>query len=275
MVHLMIHLPDQVLLKGPVHFNWMYPMERQLGEYKKYVRNTRYPEGCIAEQYITVECKGNLRYDCELHILACQPEAYNYYSQCDVNGIKFVIWERDCKLKTQNSGVMVVADGVKFYGILENIVEPKYAEGMPVIVFRCKWFNTNPSERGSTRVDHGLLSVDTSTSWYDDKPYCLASTAKQVFYLDDPKEGNNWKVVNLVAPRGTYNVTSLSLDENILPIHEAYQEDTTQIILIDEEKYEDDETEDDYSDEDANEIVEDDDEEDEDDDEDEEDKIED
>lgn len=29
---------------------------RQLGEYKKYVRNTRYPEGCIAEQYIAHEC---------------------------------------------------------------------------------------------------------------------------------------------------------------------------------------------------------------------------
>ncbi|CAM8940320.1 unnamed protein product [Rhodiola kirilowii] len=34
----------------------MYPMERQQGEYKKYVRNTRYPEGCIADQYITAEC---------------------------------------------------------------------------------------------------------------------------------------------------------------------------------------------------------------------------
>ncbi|KAL9672352.1 hypothetical protein QQ045_028602 [Rhodiola kirilowii] len=92
---------------------------------------------------------------------------------------------------------------------------------MPVIIFRCKWFNTDPSVRGSTRVDHGLLSVDTSTSWYDDKPYCLASTAQQVFYLDDSKACDNWKVVNLVAPRGTYNVKSLLLDENILPIHEA------------------------------------------------------
>ncbi|CAM8922407.1 unnamed protein product [Rhodiola kirilowii] len=35
MVHLLIHLPDQVLLKGPVHFNWMFPIERQLGQYKK------------------------------------------------------------------------------------------------------------------------------------------------------------------------------------------------------------------------------------------------
>lgn len=27
-----------------------------MGEYKKYVRNTRFPEGCIAEQYIVQEC---------------------------------------------------------------------------------------------------------------------------------------------------------------------------------------------------------------------------
>ncbi|CAM8969071.1 unnamed protein product [Rhodiola kirilowii] len=31
MVHLMVHLPDQVILKGPVHYSWMYPMKRQLG----------------------------------------------------------------------------------------------------------------------------------------------------------------------------------------------------------------------------------------------------
>ncbi|KAL9673263.1 hypothetical protein QQ045_029517 [Rhodiola kirilowii] len=35
MVHLLIHLPDQVLLKGPVHYNWMFPIERKLGHYKK------------------------------------------------------------------------------------------------------------------------------------------------------------------------------------------------------------------------------------------------
>ncbi|CAM8928857.1 unnamed protein product [Rhodiola kirilowii] len=56
MVHLMVHLPDQILLKGPLHYSWMYPMERQLGQYKRYARNTRYPEGCIAEQYVAQEC---------------------------------------------------------------------------------------------------------------------------------------------------------------------------------------------------------------------------
>ncbi|CAM8935271.1 unnamed protein product [Rhodiola kirilowii] len=31
------HLPDQILMKGPVHYSWMYLMERQLGQYKKFV----------------------------------------------------------------------------------------------------------------------------------------------------------------------------------------------------------------------------------------------
>ncbi|KAL6185660.1 hypothetical protein ACLB2K_041790 [Fragaria x ananassa] len=56
MPHLMIHLPQQLLLTGPVHFTWMYPMERQLGEYKDYVTNKSAPEGCIAEAYIAHEC---------------------------------------------------------------------------------------------------------------------------------------------------------------------------------------------------------------------------
>ncbi|CAM8877441.1 unnamed protein product [Rhodiola kirilowii] len=56
MVHLMVHLPDQILFKGPVHYSWMYPMERQLRNYEKFVRNTRYPEGCIAKEYIAQEC---------------------------------------------------------------------------------------------------------------------------------------------------------------------------------------------------------------------------
>ncbi|CAM8947781.1 unnamed protein product [Rhodiola kirilowii] len=34
----------------------MDPMERQLGHYKRYARNTRYSEGCIAKQYVAQEC---------------------------------------------------------------------------------------------------------------------------------------------------------------------------------------------------------------------------
>ena len=55
MVHLAVHLPDEALLRGPVQYGWMYPIERQLGTLKGYVRNRARPEGSIAEAYIANE----------------------------------------------------------------------------------------------------------------------------------------------------------------------------------------------------------------------------
>ncbi|XP_039119143.1 uncharacterized protein LOC120255377 [Dioscorea cayenensis subsp. rotundata] len=56
MVHLVIHLPLQAKLGGPVHYRWMYPIEQFLLKLKNYVRNKRYPEGSIAEGYLAEEC---------------------------------------------------------------------------------------------------------------------------------------------------------------------------------------------------------------------------
>ncbi|XP_039138806.1 uncharacterized protein LOC120276140 [Dioscorea cayenensis subsp. rotundata] len=56
MVHLALHLPQEAMLGGPVHYRWMYPIERFLGKLKAYVRNKARPEGCIAESYIYTEC---------------------------------------------------------------------------------------------------------------------------------------------------------------------------------------------------------------------------
>ncbi|CAI8590840.1 unnamed protein product [Vicia faba] len=41
----------EVKLGGPVHYRWMYPIERYLGKLKSYVRNKAKPEGSIAEGY--------------------------------------------------------------------------------------------------------------------------------------------------------------------------------------------------------------------------------
>ncbi|XP_042942865.1 uncharacterized protein LOC122277050 [Carya illinoinensis] len=56
MVHLAIHLPDEALLAGPVQYRWMYPFERYMGKFKRYVHNRARPEGSIAEAYLHVEC---------------------------------------------------------------------------------------------------------------------------------------------------------------------------------------------------------------------------
>ncbi|CAM8925904.1 unnamed protein product [Rhodiola kirilowii] len=171
-------------------------------------------------------------YSTTLHSLSRMPQSYACHYQCYVNGVKFVVWERGRKKRTQNYGVMVEDGKLTYYGSIWNIIQLQYANGMPVFVFDCTWFNTDHKERGSTKRDYGLLFVDTSTTWYEDWPYYLATTARQVFYLDDLKAGDNWKVVNVVSHRGLSSDSSLAReDENVmcetfLPVEEEdpYQE---------------------------------------------------
>ncbi|PKU75464.1 hypothetical protein MA16_Dca011240 [Dendrobium catenatum] len=55
MVHLLIHLVEEVRLGGPVHYRWMYPFERFFLVLKDFVRNKSQPERSIAERYIAEE----------------------------------------------------------------------------------------------------------------------------------------------------------------------------------------------------------------------------
>ncbi|KAL5564918.1 hypothetical protein UlMin_028082 [Ulmus minor] len=55
MIHLVLHLPEEAILGGPVHMRWMYPFERYLKRLKDYVRNAAKPEGSIAEGYVVDE----------------------------------------------------------------------------------------------------------------------------------------------------------------------------------------------------------------------------
>lgn len=55
MVHLPVHLVDELELGGPVQFRWMYSVERYLYKLKCYVRNRSRPEASIAEGYLVEE----------------------------------------------------------------------------------------------------------------------------------------------------------------------------------------------------------------------------
>ncbi|XP_016452815.2 uncharacterized protein LOC107777332 [Nicotiana tabacum] len=56
MIHLPIHLANEVRLGGLVQNRWMYPPERYMCTLKSYVRNKNHPEGSIAEAYLVEEC---------------------------------------------------------------------------------------------------------------------------------------------------------------------------------------------------------------------------
>ncbi|KAL0297732.1 UNVERIFIED_CONTAM: hypothetical protein Sradi_6825300 [Sesamum radiatum] len=53
--HLIIHLPYEALMGGPVQYRWMYPFERFLHDSKKKVKNKAHVEASICEAYIVQE----------------------------------------------------------------------------------------------------------------------------------------------------------------------------------------------------------------------------
>ncbi|KAM1948029.1 hypothetical protein ACFX15_008273 [Malus domestica] len=318
MIHVMIHLVDEAILAGPVNFRWMYPIERLLGRYKRYVQNKAHPKGSITAVYLSnesltfcgmylrnVESSFNRRernidggvqleklsvfaqiaklfmgsssveftsadmkivewfifnncdevtpfleeheeiikresssnveqrhkdkfpswfrehmrslgkeksplYNDELFELVRGVVRAETYQGCVVNGVKFVVAERDDRLITQNSGVYVPGDvdtgELEFYGKLTSVIELLYRQGYKVVLFKCHWFNTNPSRRGSIKRDYHLISVNTNTRWYDNDPYILATQAKQVFYVADPKAGTGWKVIQRIQHRNVWDI---------------------------------------------------------------------
>ncbi|KAK9064676.1 hypothetical protein SSX86_016058 [Deinandra increscens subsp. villosa] len=58
------------------------------------------------------------------------------YTACIVNGVRFMVLDRDARRKTQNSGVTVEGeDGHKYYGQLEEIIELCYPNGYSTVLF--------------------------------------------------------------------------------------------------------------------------------------------
>ncbi|TYK11925.1 uncharacterized protein E5676_scaffold177G00930 [Cucumis melo var. makuwa] len=55
-----------------------------------------------------------------------------------------------------------------------------------------------------------------SSFWYVEEPIILATQAHQVFYLDDSKNGSNWKVVQVVQNKRIWDVPEVDDFENDL-----------------------------------------------------------
>ncbi|XP_059306890.1 uncharacterized protein LOC132058382 [Lycium ferocissimum] len=56
MLHLPIHLVNEIKFGGPAHLRWMYSIERHLCKLKGFVRNRSCPEASIAEGFLAEEC---------------------------------------------------------------------------------------------------------------------------------------------------------------------------------------------------------------------------
>ncbi|GJW43916.1 hypothetical protein Tco_0072715 [Tanacetum coccineum] len=144
----------------------------------------------------------------ELFSLACGPTSACTYPACIVNGVKFVVHERDILHTTQSSGVSTPGlDGEMYYGQLEEILELTYIGHRKVVLFRCKWFDTINPKNHTTRnrrsyIDQGIHHILTDREFHKNNQYILATQATQVFYLEDlARQPRGWKVVEHVYHR--------------------------------------------------------------------------
>ncbi|GKD26955.1 hypothetical protein Tco_1233169, partial [Tanacetum coccineum] len=156
----------------------------------------------IREKKVTDGCSE------ELFSLACGPTSACTYPACIVNGVKFVVHERDILHTTQSSGVSTPGlDGEMYYGQLEEILELTYIGPRKVVLFRCKWFDTINPKNHTTRnrrsyIDQGIHHILTDREFHQNNQYILVTQATQVFYLEDlARRPLHWKVVEHVYHR--------------------------------------------------------------------------
>ncbi|KAL6561780.1 hypothetical protein OROMI_017381 [Orobanche minor] len=169
-----------------------------------------------------------------LYSLACAPNRLvRKYTGGIVNGVRFLTIERDVRRKTQNSGIVVEGnhgdDNIEFFGILTDIIHLDYVKGRHITVFKCEWFDLGTKKRTGIQKEGNITSIRVTVKWYENEPFIMADQARQVFYINDPKLGGEWRVVQPFQHRHIYDVDEMQDGaENIDEIQvqeEVYQED--------------------------------------------------
>ncbi|KAI5350696.1 hypothetical protein L3X38_003587 [Prunus dulcis] len=251
MVHLAVHLPQEAKLGGPVGYRWMYPIEKLLGTYKKYVRNKARPKGSIVEAYIPYE---SLTF-CSMYLSNVET-TFSRAERNDDGG------EPDAKLSvfaqkvcTFGAQVMVEMSSqekeASYWYILDNCDEIESfrnehyqileRETLDNLAERHRklfpnWFRARVAylySQGSELVDEELYSLaqgpdsrcvqytgSMANGWYKDDPYVLPTQARQVFYVDDPKLGLGWKVVHRFEHRHLWDIP----EKVDIDINDGYEE---------------------------------------------------
>lgn len=142
------------------------------------------------------------------------------FSGCIVNGVRYHTVDRESSRRTQNSGVMVEGshngEDIDFYGQLKEVIQLQYNSDSnsqrTVVLFKCDWFDTC-SKKSRMKDDGYFKSISHGSYWYKDDAFILATQATKVFYLDDNKHGEPWKVVQKFSHRHLWNVNEVEMDD--------------------------------------------------------------
>jgi len=177
----------------------------------------------------------------ELYALPSQPDLrLRIFSGCIVDGVRYHTVDRESSRRTQNSGVMVEGshngEDIDFYGQLKEVIELQYNSDTnsqrTVVLFKCDWFDTC-SKKSRMKNDGYFKSISHGSCWYKDDALILATHATKVFYLDDNKHGEPWKVVQKFSHRHLWNVNEVENDDKQEGgIDLTYQDDEQEISQL-------------------------------------------
>ena len=113
-----------------------------------------------------------------------------------------------------------------------------YLSDKSVVFFRGKWLNAS-LRNWRLKTINNIILIDTShewyvgKTWYDDQQYILATQAKQVFYLQDPTQNNNynnWRVVEEVHHQKLWNHPSIGVVNEIDVVNNTQSTDFTFVV---------------------------------------------
>ena len=170
---------------------------------------------------VIAEMRENSNISQDLFSLAMGPSLnVHSYSGCIIGGVRFHLLERDFRRTTQNSGVMVVGEGNgvdannNFYGVLDEVLHVQYPFEQHARLFKYRWFDTNKNKKPRMHKELGYKSINTSHFLFAEVPVILATQAHQVFYLEDPKNSTNWKIVQVLQNKRVWDVLEVEDTEN-------------------------------------------------------------
>ncbi|KAH0705888.1 hypothetical protein KY289_010964 [Solanum tuberosum] len=175
MVKLVTQLATEARLVGPVHYRWMYLIERYLGTLKSYVRNPTCPEGSIAEAYIANEC---LTF-CSLYLVG--GDSRSYCSKTFDDQIEHDTNKEKCLFPT----IGELDGGINVF----KLDEKTWLQALKHVLFNCEsevvenYKNEHIAEISRSHRKHRLnqyqldcLHFDTFPEWFKEKVYELEAT---------------------------------------------------------------------------------------------------
>nr|GFA65515.1 S-adenosyl-L-methionine-dependent methyltransferases superfamily protein [Tanacetum cinerariifolium] len=181
----------------------------------------------------------------DLFALACgSSQTPISVNSCVVNGVRFVVHNRDERRTTQNISICSPdLDGEMYYGQLEQILEFSYLS-FKTVLFRVKWFGTSNKGQDDPDVIHvdnssdlalstslndleiAALHIDGQSINVDAPPYIIDVVDEDDDIIDeedpipyDLADFDDEDLVNLDIDDGTYRLWGLLRKPRELPLH--------------------------------------------------------